>query len=197
MTLRRQFFVGFIILCIFSGSASSRAVAPPSAMHSTSQPQVTTTDDGLIFEWRMPDVQLAPREDGAWSVVLPGYSQSSQPGAPELPFASALVALPPGVTPTLKVMLAEETERLLPGLLALAPIPQGVRYDAAGCPIGGNFSPAYNHAPARLDHFWRLDPARFSIAPAGSRSSFGCAAVNRRQPRTHSLSGDNSSQSAI
>jgi len=74
----------------------------------------------------MPDVQLAPREDGAWSVVLPGYSHSSQPGAPELPIATALVALPPGATPTLKVMLAEETERLLPGLLALAPIPQGV-----------------------------------------------------------------------
>jgi hypothetical protein len=38
-------------------------------------------------------------------------------------------------------MLAEEAERPLPPL-ALAPIPQGVRYDAAGYPIGGDFSPA-------------------------------------------------------
>lgn len=166
MTLRRRCLIGLIILCILGGSARSRAVAPPLALPPTSQPQVTSTDDGLILEWRAPDARVAPREDGAWSVVLPGYSKSSRPGAPELPFASTWIALPPGATPTLRVLVAQETERPLPGPLALAPVPQGVRYDATGRPIGGEFTPATSAAQPVEGDEWSVD-GPVVLEPAG------------------------------
>jgi hypothetical protein len=100
---------------------------------------VTSTDDGFVLEWRAPEAQLASHADGSIGVALPGYWQTSQPGEPQLPFASALIALPPDAIPTLQVLLAEETDQPLPGPLALAPIPEGVRRDAAGRPIGGAF----------------------------------------------------------
>ena len=51
---------------------------------------------GLELEWTAPPVQVRPLEDGTVEVVVEGYAQTSHPGAPRLPFASALIALPPG-----------------------------------------------------------------------------------------------------
>jgi len=145
--MSRRCRVALIVLgCLQSGSAGGEAVAWPPALRVSAQPQVTSTDDGFVLEWRAPEAQLAPRADGAIGVALPGYWQTSRPGELQLPFASELIALPPDAIPTLQVLLAEETDQPLPGPLALAPIPEGVRRDAAGRPIGGAFVSAPGQA---------------------------------------------------
>ncbi|MBN2001786.1 MAG: hypothetical protein JXA21_00405 [Anaerolineae bacterium] len=78
------------------------------------------------------------------------------------PFFSELVAVPPGAIPTLRVVLVEETDRPLPGPLALAPYPQGVQRDAAGHLIGGKFAPALSVQTALS-----ATPAK-SVSPAQS-----------------------------
>ncbi len=80
------------------------------------------------------------RGDGTSEVVLPGASETARSGAPVLPFVAELIAVPPGATVTLRVILVEESDRPLPGPLALAPFPEGVQRDATGQPIGGDFS---------------------------------------------------------
>ncbi|MEO6062719.1 MAG: C25 family cysteine peptidase, partial [Thermoflexales bacterium] len=79
---------------------------------------------------------------GALKIDLPGYAETAQPGAAILPFASVLVALPPGATPTLRILLIEERDIPLPGPLALAPVPEGVLRGADGRVTGGAFAPA-------------------------------------------------------
>ena len=97
---------------------------------------------GLVVEWRAPRPQVARLPDGAVSVTLPGYALLDQPGAPQLPFASALVALPPRADPELEFLALEETTLTLPGPLTSAPAPEGVVRAADGRVVGGGFAPA-------------------------------------------------------
>ena len=96
---------------------------------------------GLELEWTAPSVQLRPLDDGTVKVVAEGYSQTSQPGAPRLPFTSALIALPPGTVPHLRILSIEDERQRLPASLALAPRPAGVLRDQLSRPIGGAFAP--------------------------------------------------------
>lgn len=155
MNVFRRCLIGVAVLCVLSGSAGGQAVAWPPALRVDSRPQVTLTGDGLVLEWRAPDPQFVPHADGTTGISLPGYIQTTLPGEPQLPFASALVALPPGATPTLQVLLMEQTERPLPRPLALAPIPDGVQRDATGRSIGGAFAPSAT-MDRQADH---TDPA--------------------------------------
>ncbi len=141
MTLWRGGCVGLIVLgSAFNGSVGGEGNTSPPTL--SIRPSVTATAAGLLVDWRAPEAQLVSRADGTTDVSLPGYSQTSQPGAPMLPFASVLVAVPLDAIPTVQVVLIEETDRPLPGPLALAPYPQGVQRDAAGQLIGGNYEPA-------------------------------------------------------
>ena len=160
ITLLRTGCVGLIVL----GSALNGSSAGGKVLTSPPAPIVTAAADGLLVEWRVPEVHIVPHADGTSRVLLPGAAQIARPGAPVLPFLSVLVAVPPGALPTLRVALVEETDRALPGQLALAPFPEGVRRDAAGQIMGGDFvsagpppaawvQPAQNGAddPVRLE----------------------------------------------
>lgn len=148
ITLLRQVCVGLIVLgSVLNTSAGGGVLTSPLAL--SARPAVTASADGLLVDWRAPEMQLVSRSDGTTGVLLPGYSQTARPGAPLLPFTSVLVAVPPGPLPTLRVVLVEETDLPLPGPLALAPFPEGVQRDAAGHPIGGDFSPASSVQPAQ------------------------------------------------
>ena len=126
----------------FMGSIGGEVMAsPPMPMPGIGATVIIATD-GLLVEWRAPMAHIVAQADGTSSVALPGYSQTAQPGAPLLPFNSVLVAVPPGATPVLRVILAEDTDELLPGPLALAPFPEGAQRDASGLLIGGDFVPA-------------------------------------------------------
>lgn len=164
-TLLRVGGVGLIIafgsaLFIGDGAAGGENRGSPPAV--SARPAVTATADGLLVEWHAPEAHIVSRSDGTSSVLLPGTSQTTRPGAPLLPFISVLVAVPPGATPTLRVVLVEETDRPLPGPLALAPFPEGVQRDAAGHPIGGDYSPASSVQPAQIS-----DAEPVILEPAG------------------------------
>jgi len=112
-------------------------------------PAVSATATGLLVEWRVPEAQLVTLAGGSTAVHLPGASQTARPGAPVLPFFSALVAVPPGALTTLSVVVLEETERPLPGALEVAPFAEGVQRDPAGHIIGGDYAPPMpGYAPA-------------------------------------------------
>ncbi len=128
-----------------SGGSEASTSPPPLSMH----PAVTATAAGLIVEWRVPEARIVSHADGTTAVQMPGAAQTARPGAPVLPFFSALIAVPPGAIPTLHVVVVEETEKPWPGPFALAPFPQGVQRDAAGYPIGGKFAPASPVQPAQ------------------------------------------------
>jgi hypothetical protein len=141
ITLLHEGCIGLIALgSALYGSASIEARASPPAL--SVRPTVTASADGLLVDWRAPEASIVSRADGTVDILLPGYAQTALPGAPALPYISVLVAVPPGAMPALRVVLVEETDRPLPGPLALAPFPAGVQRDAAGLPIGGDFSPA-------------------------------------------------------
>ncbi len=133
-------------LLISSGVGGEARASPPTP---SAHPVVTATADGLLVEWRAPEVYIVSHADGTVGVLLPDYLQTAQPGTPRLPFISVLVAVPPGTNPSLRVVLAEESDRPLPGRLALAPFPKGVQRDAAGHLIGGDFSPALSVQPVQ------------------------------------------------
>ncbi len=136
-----------VLVSALNGSGGGQVLASPPRL--SARPAVTATADGLLVDWRAPEAQVLTRADGITSVLLPGYSQTARPGAPLLPFISVLVAIPPGATPTLRLVSVEEAVRPLPGPLALASLPEGVQHDALGHPIGGDFSPAAVARPAQ------------------------------------------------
>ncbi|MCJ7551618.1 MAG: C25 family cysteine peptidase [Anaerolineae bacterium] len=137
--------LGTALSGIVSGAGNPAPLTP------APRPAVSTTATGLLVEWRVPEAQLVARADGSIALQVPGATQSARAGAPVLPFFSVLVAVPPGALPTLHAVLLEETERPLPGPLALAPFPEGVRRDAAGHIVGGEFAPALVGTPASSD----------------------------------------------
>lgn len=146
ITLLRKGCVGLIAIgSAINISVGGEALAPPPT-HSV-DPQVTVTASGLLVDWRAPEAQDVLNADGSVGVFLPGYAQSTRPGAPQLPYTAVIIAVPPGATPTLQVVLVEEKDRPLLGPLTLAPFPEGVQRDAHGHVIGGAFSSASSMQP--------------------------------------------------
>jgi hypothetical protein len=107
-----------------------------------STPRVISVPSGLIVEWHAPPVQMNFDPDGRTVVSIPGYTQTSQPGAPVLPFSAVLVALPRGANPRLEILSSAEETRQLKAPLALADRPNGTLHSPDGQVIGGAFSAA-------------------------------------------------------
>lgn len=138
--LWRGWWLSLLILSSLRHSTvGGETLSPPTFSLS---PTVTASATELLVEWRIPEVQLVARADGTTEMLVPGTEHTARPGALALPFLSVLVAVPPGALPALHILQIEETERPLPGPLALAPFPAGVQRDAAGQVIGGDFAPA-------------------------------------------------------
>lgn len=76
-----------------------------------------------------------------------GYAQTDVAGGPYLPYASALIAIPDGVSPRLRLMSSDTSVQILHAPLALAPRPDGTVRDAAGHPAGGAFTTTNNVTP--------------------------------------------------
>jgi hypothetical protein len=127
-----------LVLGLASGRGDGLArAAPPIRTALAAAPAVDAVADGLLLEWRAPLPDLTRRADGTVTVVIPGYVNSDTPGAPQLPLAAELVALPPGARPTLEIIQATGSDLPLPGPLQRAPRPAGVQRDAEGNVIGG------------------------------------------------------------
>lgn len=96
----------------------------------------------LVLEWAAPPVQVTALGNGTVAVTAGDWPPTDRPGLPRLPFASTLIAVPPGTTPSLRLLWAEATTVPLPGPLPLAPQPEGALWDETGHPIGPAFAPA-------------------------------------------------------
>jgi len=140
--------VFLLVACIWGGTTVPVASGPdgPLARRVSTPPpglRLLRADRfGLVLEWVAPPVEVRSLDDGTVEVVAEGYARTEQPGVPLLPFTATLIALPPGASPHLRVLSAEETTCPLAGPLAIAPRPKGVARDERGRPIGGAFAPA-------------------------------------------------------
>ena len=117
----RRWAVILLVLGLASGRGVSLATAAPSAPQPrAAAPVMSAIADGLLLEWRVPLPDLIHRADGTIAIIIPGYVNDDTPGAPQLPLAAGLVALPPGARPTLEIIQATESDLPLSGPLQLA-----------------------------------------------------------------------------
>jgi len=83
---------------------------------------------GLSLRWQAPvyRVQQVVGEDGRAYVLpwTPGWLLTADPGAPQLPYATAVVSLPPEGEPQIQVKAGEQRAYPLPALPYPAPAPQ-------------------------------------------------------------------------
>jgi hypothetical protein len=163
MASPQKWLVGLIVLgCVLSSNVPVRVLAVPPEPGVMPRPTVVQTKDGLTLDWRvsMSLIHITPRADGTLDVTLPGASQTHQPGLPQLPFDSALIAVPPDATLALHVLAAEEQTIPLPAHrdLALAPMPSVVQRDASGHVIGGAFSPTSTAISSTTEQAVTLEP---------------------------------------
>lgn len=131
---------------VAQAGGQSRPTAP-ATLHMLAQDEA-----GITLEVQTPAYTV--RHGGAFNdqLTAPGLQAGGAPGAPRMPVATALLAVPPGVAVTLKVVSREQqplTERL-----SLAPVPQPVRGGEALQP--GQMQPTPDTAIYESD---RLYPA--------------------------------------
>lgn len=105
------------------------------------------SNPGLELEWAGPSLSVQVSDQETVEVTARGYAQLQKPGWAQVPFTSTLIALPAGARPQMEVLETEEVTRSLPGTIASAPFPRGVRRDEQGHPIGGTFSTDHTAAP--------------------------------------------------
>jgi len=106
-----------------------------------SNPRVTSAPGGLIVEWSVPPPKVSEGPDGRSVVDIPGFSNLNQPGEPQMPYASVLVALPSGAHPTVEIMTSSETTQSLNAPLVLGEQPGGVHLNSQEQVLGGAFTP--------------------------------------------------------
>jgi len=92
------------------------------------EPAVVRADTaGIVLEWRAPEFSLEQTlgDDGQPYSILktPGWTQTGEPGHPQLPFASVLAVVPPAGDVTLHVQVLERTRHWLPHPVAPARAP--------------------------------------------------------------------------
>jgi len=141
------------------------------------------TSGGLVVEWASPPPDFRPLPDGSVELVAEGYEIDGRPGALRLPFTSALVAIPPDASPSLRVLSAQTTVIPLPAPLAVAPEPVGVIRDEDGRPVDPAFAPASRtlsppSAPVALEEIGTIRGVRlarltfYPALPEGDRLRF-------------------------
>jgi hypothetical protein len=156
----KKWLTVLIAIGLFAGGGGGAYAFPSAAgMFYTqdSEPSVTLTNDVLQVEWIAPMPILSTNPDGSIKVEMAGFTQMNQPGAPVIPIASVLVALPPGSQPTINIQEIEQYTLDLTGKLALAPKPGGVLRDQNGEVIGGILEPSESVIPFNPD-ILDLDP---------------------------------------
>ncbi len=104
-------------------------------------PLLESSPDRLVVEWTPPLPDFRPLPDGSVELVAEGYEIDERPGALRLPFASSLIAVPPGATISLRILSARTTVIPLPAPIAVAPEPIGVVWNE-GYPAGLAYAPA-------------------------------------------------------
>jgi hypothetical protein len=141
-------------LLLKATAALALLLLPAAAARGQSLRVVAADERGITLRLNLPGYQFStPLPDGRVELRVTGYSVTSLPGRPHLPYAQTLVALPPGAGALLRVVdLGEEEVR--DGLrLAL-----GARPVMKDGPDGFGPSPALEPVPPILDGPWPASP---------------------------------------
>jgi hypothetical protein len=110
----------------------------------SSQIKVTPGVEGFTLEWQAPEPQLSKEPDGTIKVNIEGFSQLNEPGLPQLPFSTRLIAIPPGTNPELEIVQVNVRVIPLGAPVSTAPTPEGVERAVDGSIIGGALRPSEN-----------------------------------------------------
>jgi hypothetical protein len=145
---------------ILTGSGGVFASPPPSS----TSPEVVLFSNGVQVDWTIAPPNVITNPDGTVRLEIPGFSNLDKEGAPRLPVAYRLVALPPGSSSqapvTLIVEQSQERTIASPGSLELAYSRAGVAYEAAGNPVtvaipidaSSPVAGESNHAPVEFEY---------------------------------------------
>jgi hypothetical protein len=129
-------------------------LVPAAAVRAQALRVVATDERGVTLRLSLPAWRLSdPLPDGRVELVVRDFSVTNLPGRPHLPYAQALVALPPGAAAVARVVAAgeEETRDGLRLVLGSRPV---MREGAEG--FGP--SPALEPVPPILDGAWPAAP---------------------------------------
>src|SRR6185369_17422302 len=80
-------------------------LALPTPLHAAVAARIVASDDrGLTVRLEVPAWRLAPADEAGFQrMVVPGFDATDVPGRPGMPYASLLIALPPGARATARV----------------------------------------------------------------------------------------------
>lgn len=161
---------------------------------------VSSDARGVTLRIELPEPRPArPAPDGRVRIVVPGFDLTAEQGRPRLPFATALVALPPGARPTVEVLEADpeiarevnlelgpqalfhfdpETGQLRPDWAPAAPEGEAV-WPAAPAALGEPFALRRQSFVKVTLHPWRYDARARRLYQRSAltvRVSYGVAA---------------------
>ena len=113
---------------------------------------------GVTLAWEAPAVDLEPAADGRTAVRLPGTSITHDPGAPSLPVATTLLAIPGGGAPVVSLDVEVLATTVVADVLAA---PSEGAADASGVRSPGVPDPAIYDGPDPYPGGWvRTGPAQ-------------------------------------
>ncbi len=116
-----------MVVALVASMLAGTVCIPSSAGALASQTVVSHSDaNGTVLEVRAPDYQIVEKatDGGACQMIdAPGMGQMDEVGRPMVPVQGAMLGLPPGAAPQVRVLAAEFDTITLPGDLCPAPTP--------------------------------------------------------------------------
>ncbi len=86
---------------------------------------VSSTSASIVLDFQPPAYTFEQKQVNAGPCQSPkidGYAQNAAPGEPDLPFAGGMIGIPPGATPSIKILSIETVD--LPAKYAVCPAPR-------------------------------------------------------------------------
>ncbi len=112
--MQRGFHLVLVMTLAAALIPNSIRAATEHELQDVSKQAVHPVDGGLVLEWQVLPPSVEINASGETEVSLPGYSLLNQPGVAQVPFASALIALPHGAQPNMEVVASEDQVLDLP-----------------------------------------------------------------------------------
>jgi hypothetical protein len=98
---------------------------------------LSATADELLLRWEFPPIRLERASSGMLYFNYPGWLTAEIPGQPALPYATALVVLPPTGEVTLNTRVLDQNMRLLRAPLVLTSIASPALWELPNLPPMG------------------------------------------------------------
>lgn len=153
MEFRLRGLLAIVVLTLVLGAPdalwgiSAQSTAPVSASAAgPPSPVVQAGATGLTIDWQAPAVEMRYLRDGTVALSAEGLPHLEHPGATRLPFDSALIAVPPGAEPRLRLLSVEATTVDLLAPVTMARRPQGMVRNPQDLPATSALAPVADRA---------------------------------------------------